>query len=167
MMAPMQPQYYPNQQGHAMMPVHQYQQQQPQPPQQAIIEVDYLPTTGCCFRSCIGQPIPKSAQRMAVIIDGVEAGQLEQGQSGTYLVAAGVPHYVSAKICGRNVVDSFIKSIAKAASGDQGFGHMSCVPGSGQYIYLWISYTDTGSCCLTGRSWHPKMTQEAALFRKR
>ena len=147
-----------------MVPMHQYQQQQPQPPQQGIIEIDYLPTTGCCFRSCIGQPVPNSAQRMAVIIDGAEVGQLEQGQSGTYFVAAGVPHSVSAKICGRNFVDSFFKSLG---SGDKGFGHTSCVPGSGQYIYLWISYKDNSCCCLAGNSWYPKMTKEAALFRER
>jgi hypothetical protein len=101
---------------------------------------------------------------MAVIIDGAEVGQLEQGQSGTYFVAAGVPHSISAKICGRNIVDSFFKSLGSA---DKGFGHTTCVPAGGQYIYLWISYTDNSCCCLAGSSWYPKMTKEAALFRQR
>ncbi len=103
---------------------------------------------------------------MAVIIDGVEVGQLEQGQSGTYFVAAGVPHSVSAKVCGRNFVDSFIKSLGMRDR-NQGFGNTSCVPGSGQYIYLWISYTDNSCFCLAESDWVPKMTKEAALFRKR
>jgi hypothetical protein len=95
---------------------------------------------------------------MAVSIDGVEVGQLNQGQSGTYFVVAGAPHSVSAKVSG---VSGFFKSLV----GNDAVGQVSCVPAPGQHIHLWISWKDTSSCCAAGSSWYPKMTQEAAFFK--
>jgi hypothetical protein len=161
-MMQMQPQHYPspifypsNQQGHAMMPMPQYMPQvQPQP---AILAVDYLPETGCCCRGCCGGQ-PGNRERMAVYIDGVEVGQLNQGQSATYFFAAGAPHSVSTKICG---VGGFFKSLV----GNDGVGQVSCAPGPGQHVHIWISWKDTSSCCAAGTRWYPKMTQEATFFK--